>query len=136
MKLVNSKKFFFALFIILGINLYGLVSGDLFNRNSIEKETRHIYNAITEEIELMNGKYEQFGGRVNSGFILKSDFLQSHRYDKENIIKKIEKLGFTIDEKKSQDNSYVFCKGESGFLVSGDRELTIDYNYKMFYCSN
>lgn len=102
----------------------------------VEKETKKIYKEIENNIHNMNGIITGRRGRITDLFSIDVDFNNSYNYNKMIIFAKLEELKFEKMEEHSTYDSVVFCRNKSGFVINGDKNLTIDYKYKMFYCFN
>ena len=130
-----NKSMLFPLFICVIIwNVFLLISSRFSGDQWIEKETRNIYNSIISEISSLDGEYEQFGGRILDGFILVIYFSDLNVDYTNRFFSKIESMGFVKISAKLKYDSHLFCKGHSGFLISRDKKLTINYRYRMSYC--
>lgn len=131
-----NKSMLFPLFICVIVwNVFLLTSSRFSGDKRIEKETRSIYNSIIIEVNSLSGRFEQFGGRVLDGFVLVIFFPELNIDYTNSLFSKIKDMGFVETSENLKYGSYLFCKGKSGFLVSVDKELTIDYRYNMSYCS-
>lgn len=130
-----NKSMLFPLFICVIIwNVFLLISSRFSGDQWIEKETRNIYNSIISETSSLDGKFEQFGGRILDGFILVIYFSDLNVDYTNRFFSKIESMGFVKISAKLKYDSHLFCKGHSGFLISRDKKLTINYRYRMSYC--
>ncbi|MFA9499544.1 hypothetical protein ACERCG_03730 [Mannheimia sp. E30BD] len=127
-------KILIPIFILL-VNGYVFLSGAATENLEIEGETKHIYRTLTKEIVKMNGEYSHFGGQVIRGFTLEVTFEPSEENNEAVIIRRIEDLGF-IFKRMGNNPPYIFCKGESGFLISKKTIFRIDYEKKMASCVN
>ncbi len=125
-------KFMIVLFIVV-INGYLIFGGVTKEQFATQGETRRIYRVLTKEIIDMNGEYKQFGGQVIRGFTLEANFVNSRNYEEARIANKIKALGFNEKYIEKKD-LFLFCNGDSGFLVATKPMIIINYEDKQPRC--
>ncbi|PJG85967.1 hypothetical protein [Conservatibacter flavescens] len=136
------KKSYFKIIAVIYITLIysyiffgGVAKRDLV----IQEDTKQVYDALTKEIISMKGEYRQYGGQVIHGFILEISFKNSMDYNEERVFKKIESLGFYL-QNVEKNKFYLFCEKNKehnrGFLVAKESRLKIMYENSMIDCVN
>lgn len=133
---ISFKYIFLLVVLFWGANtINAYIDGSFSKGKEITRDTRNIYSVIHSKIIELNGDSKQIGGKIYSSFRILADFSFSASYNYEQFISSLEDMGFVLNTVQSTNHSYVLCRNNSGFLITGSITLDIDYRYTMPYCT-